>query len=177
MLGSTSLILTLTVCRAQAEEEGGELLGVRPQEVARLNPAGAPIFSLAVDGTAPEASAASAESRQQACTPFFVMSFRFVQASGCRGGGVRGAACGVREVGCVCYRSSAPAPPCTGVQEQVNLQQKMLSCESPLLGRCSAVQGQLRLIGRLHAGVLRQRGQEHRRVGASGGRRCRSAWC
>ena len=51
---------------AQAEEEGGELLGVRPQEVARLNPAGAPIFSLAVDGTAQEASAASCESRQQA---------------------------------------------------------------------------------------------------------------
>ena len=56
------------MCHVQAEEEGGELLGVRPQEVARLNPAGAPIFSLAVDGTAPEASAASAESRQQACT-------------------------------------------------------------------------------------------------------------
>ena len=68
MQGSILLDLTLIVCHVQAEEEGGELLGVRPQEVARLNPAGAPIFSLAVDGTAPEASAASAESRQQACT-------------------------------------------------------------------------------------------------------------
>ena len=48
---------------------------MRPQEVARLNPADAPIFSLAVDGTAPEASAASAESRQQACTVPAIVTF------------------------------------------------------------------------------------------------------
>ena len=51
---------------AQAVEEGGEVLGVRPQEVARLNPAGAPIFSLAVDGSALDLSADSLDTRQQA---------------------------------------------------------------------------------------------------------------
>ncbi|KAK9835374.1 hypothetical protein WJX81_005503 [Elliptochloris bilobata] len=62
---TASLDKTMALWRLEAEEEGGELLGVRPQEVARLNPAGAPIFSLAVDGTAPEASASSPDSRQQ----------------------------------------------------------------------------------------------------------------
>lgn len=94
---------------AQAEEEGGELLGVRPQELARLNPAGAPIFSLAVDGTAPEASAASPESRQQACTALSITSFCF--ASGwlprqrCQRGCMLWG-----EVGCASHRSSAHAP-------------------------------------------------------------------
>jgi len=38
-------------------------------EVARLNPAGAPIFSLAVDGAAPDPSAALPDARQQARRP------------------------------------------------------------------------------------------------------------
>ena len=67
---------------AQAEEVGGELLGVQPQEVARLNPAGAPIFSLAAEGTASEASAASPESRQQASTARCEVVSDAVQACG-----------------------------------------------------------------------------------------------
>jgi hypothetical protein len=59
----------VAVGAAQAEEEGGELLGVKPVEVARLNPAGAPIFSLAVDGAAPDPSAALPDARQQARRP------------------------------------------------------------------------------------------------------------
>jgi hypothetical protein len=67
--GATQACEQHAVGAAQAEEEGGELLGVKPVEVARLNPAGAPIFSLAVDGAAPDPSAALPDARQQARRP------------------------------------------------------------------------------------------------------------
>ena len=61
-----TVVLVNRLGLVQAVEEGGEVLGVRPQEVARLNPAGAPIFSLAVDVSALDLSADSLDTRQQA---------------------------------------------------------------------------------------------------------------
>ena len=52
----------------------------------------------------------------------------------------------------------------------LKLQQLHPSSERPLLGRYFAVEVLSEPDGRLCAGVLRQRGQEHRRVGAAGGR-------
>ena len=45
-----------------------------------------------------------------------------------------------------------------------------LSSERPPLSRCFSAKVWSRLMGGLRAGVLRQCGQEHRRVGAAGGR-------